>query len=86
MATQQQIQIASGMYEARDTAKRLTDPTVYRTRIAEFSHIIRQTMAQDKTEVLPATLSLCNQIRGDGFLKLWFVAAAVEMIEPSIEG
>ena len=84
MSTQKQVQIANQMYEARDTAKRLVDPTVYWTRIAEFSHIIRQTMAADKTDILAATLSLCKQIHGDGFLKMWFVAAAVEMIEPSV--
>lgn len=83
MTTQQQVQIAAGMYEARDTAKRLTEPAVYRSRIADFQRIIRETMDQDGTPVLTATLSLLKQIHGDHFLKRWFVAAAVEMIEPS---
>lgn len=81
--TTKQIQIAAKMYEARDTAKRLADPTVYRTRIIEFQGIIRQTMALDNTEILPAAMSLCQQVKADGFLTMWLVAAAVEMIEPS---
>lgn len=83
MAAQQQIQLAAKMYNVRDTAKRLVTPAVYRERIGEFKDVILKTMEHDKTEVLPATMSLCQQVRGDAFLNLWFVAAAVELIEPS---
>jgi hypothetical protein len=81
--TQQQVQIAAGMYEARDTAKRLTTPERFKERISEFRHVIEEVMRQDKVTVLPATLSLLKQIHGDHFLKMWLVATAVEMIEPS---
>lgn len=84
MSRETDIKLAAGMYAARETAKRLSTPAVYRARIGEFSEIIRATMTEDGLDVLPATVSLCEQIRDDQFLTLWFLAAAVEILEPSI--
>lgn len=84
MSHETDMKLAAALYAARDTAKRLSPPAIYRARIGEFSGIIRETMTEDGLDVLAATASLCDQIHDEQFLTLWFLAAAVEILEPSI--
>lgn len=82
--TQQQIKITAKLYECRDTAKRLFKDK-FKERLVPYTRILEQVMKANNLEALPALLriSKTNHYQEDGMIQLMYMAAVVELIEPS---
>lgn len=81
------IKIAAKLYECRDTAKSLAkiQKENYKEMLAPYTHIIKQVMEANKLEELPALLQISktHTYQDSGMAQLLFMAATVELIEPS---
>lgn len=82
------IKIAAKLYECRDTAKSLAKikKANYKEMLEPYTHIIKQVMAANTLEELPALLKISktHTYQDSGMAQLLFMAATVELIEPSI--
>ena len=85
---EKQIKIAAKLYECRDTAKSLAKirKEDYKTMLAPYTHIIKQVMEANKEEELPALIriSKTHTYNDNAMAQLMFMAATVELIEPSV--
>ena len=85
---EKQIKIAAKLYECRDTAKSFAkmQKEDYKEMLAPYTHIIKQVMQANKLEEIPALLriSKTNTYKDSGMAQLMFMAATVELIEPSV--
>ena len=81
-----QIKIAARLYEYRDTAKRFFREE-YAEKLKPYNELIKQVMKANNLEVLGAILKISETrtYLEDGMVQLLFLAAAVEMMEPSEE-
>lgn len=81
---EKQIKIAAKLYRCRDTAKRFFKDNFYE-RIEPHTHIIKEVMKSNQVDVLPAILiiSETNMYQDNGMTQMLFMAAAVEILEPS---
>lgn len=78
-----QIKAAAKLYECRDTAKRFFKEEFYE-RIKPYQHLIQAVQKRQDKEVLPAMMECIKISTGDeGMKMMMFMAAAVELIEPS---
>lgn len=79
------IQMAAKLYDCRDTAKRFFRDD-FTDRIKPYREAIIKVMENKKLDVLPAILliSKSETYQSDGMIQLLFLAAACEMIEPSV--
>ena len=79
-----QVQMAAKLYECRDTAKSFFKEE-YKTKLQPFTHIVKEVMKANNLEEIPALLriSKTSTYQEDGMAQMMFMAAVVELIEPS---
>lgn len=78
--TEQQVTIAAGLYEMRDTARQLLG-VCYKQRMAEIGQQLKTTAEQNKQSVLEAAIEACRG--ASPLFAIYIVSAAVELLEPS---
>jgi hypothetical protein len=83
---EKQIKIAAILYKCRDTAKRFLREK-YAERLKPYMHIVQEVMKANELEVLEAILKISKTktYQDDGMVQMLFMAAAVELLEPSEE-
>jgi hypothetical protein len=81
-ATEEQIRMATKLYEVRDAAKRLLGNS-YATRINLLRAPISAIQRRDNCDPLTAATTIAKAAQANEWEKIFIVAAAVEMIEPS---
>lgn len=81
-----QIKIAAKLYECRDTAKRFFREE-YAEKLKPYIAIIKAVMKANQLDELGAILriSKTETYQENGMAQMMFMAAAVEMMEPSEE-
>lgn len=79
-----QVQMAAKLYECRDTAKRFFKEE-YKTRLEPYTHIVKSVMKANNLEEIPALLKISQTetYQENGMAQMMFMAAVVELIEPS---
>lgn len=82
--TEQQIKMAAKLYECRDAAKALHGAE-YKAELRWYIARIYEYQKKQKLETLPAVLALCSlpSVKENPSTTMMFMAAAVEIIEPS---
>lgn len=80
---QLQIGIAAKLYKCRDRAKALYGDE-YPVRIQPFIQGIEQVKEKNGVDTLDAAIAITQALDDDGIAIALFMAAAVEIIEPSI--
>ena len=84
---EKEIRMASKLYECRDTAKALAkmQERNYTEMLAPYTHIIKQVMSANGLDELQALLriSKTKTYEENGMAQLLYMAAVVEIIEPS---
>ena len=80
------VQLAAKLYECRDTAKRFFRDS-YKDKIKPYTEIIQAVMKANNLEEIPALLriSQTETYNESGFNQMMFMAAVLELIEPSQE-
>ena len=80
----EQIQIAAKLYECHDCAKKLFGAE-YKAKIQWYIDTLNNYSAHYKVETLKAVIAICQTdiVKGNGMALMLFMAAAVEIIEPS---
>jgi hypothetical protein len=82
-----QIKMAAKLYECRDTAKSLAkmQETDYKEMLKPYTEIIKRVMEMNELEELQALLRISKSktYEDSGMAQLLFMAATVELIEPS---
>jgi len=83
---EKEIKIAAQLYKCRDTAMRFFGEK-YAERLKPYMHIVREVMKANDLEVLEAILKISQTktYLDDGMVQMLFMAAAVEIMEPSEE-
>lgn len=81
-ATEQQIRIASKLYECRDAARTLLGER-YKGRMAELGAVLTRIAEGRKVSVLRAAQDAAKAVVGDGMTQIQILAAAVELVEPT---
>lgn len=83
---EKQIKIAAKLYECRDTAKRFLREE-YAERLKPYIAIIKAVMKANQLDELEAILKISKTetYQEDGMRQMLFLAAAVELMEPSEE-
>ena len=81
---EKEIKAAAKLYECRDAAKFLFKEE-YNDKLKPFIHIIKQTMSANKVDAIPSLLiiSKTRMYQESGMAQMLFMAAIVEIIEPS---
>lgn len=79
-----QVQMAAKLYECRDTAKRFFREE-YAEKLKPYTHIIQAVMKANNLDVIPALLKISKTetYNDNGMTQMLFMAATVELIEPS---
>lgn len=80
MKQEQAVTMAAKLYECRDTARRLFGEG-YQARMDSYGQIIRSIAKTTGTSELSAAISAAKKV--EGMASICFLAAAVEMAEPS---
>lgn len=83
-ATEQQVKMAAKLYQCRDAAKKLYGKE-YKAELKWYISRIYEYQKQQKVETLPAVLAICGLplVKENASTTMMFMAAAVEIIEPS---
>jgi hypothetical protein len=84
IANEQQVKLAARLYECRDAAKALYGKE-YKAELKWYISRIYDYQKQQKVETLPAVLAICSlpTVKENASTTMLFMAAAVEIIEPS---
>lgn len=84
MVTEQQIKMAAKLYECRDTARKFFKGD-FPERIKFYKEVIQAYQSKHGTEVIPSVTAICgfDAVKGEAMAVMMFMAAAVELIEPS---
>lgn len=81
------VQITAKLYECRDTAKQFAklNNSNYKEMLVPYTNIIKEVMKANKLEEIPALLKISqtNMYQDSGIVQLMFMAATVELIEPT---
>ena len=79
-----QVQMAAKLYECRDTAKSFFGDK-YPEKLKPFTELIKAVMKANKMDELHALLKLAETktYQDNGMNQMMFMAATVELIEPS---
>jgi hypothetical protein len=79
-----QIQIAAKLYNCRDTAKRFFGDK-YKERLQPYIHIVKEVMKANNLDELQSLLKISETslYQENGMGQMMFMAAVVELIEPS---
>ena len=82
---EQHIKLAAKLYKCRDTAKALFKDE-YNEKLRTYKNVIQAHMAKFNIDVLPSVLEICSaeSVRENGMATMLFMAAAVELTEPSV--
>ena len=80
-----QVQMAAKLYECRDTAKRFFCEE-YAIKLQPYKDLIFAVMKANNIDVIPALLKISQTetYNDNGMTQMLFMAATVELIEPSI--
>lgn len=81
---EQQVKLAAKLYECRDSAKALHGKE-YKAELKWYIARIYEYQKKQKVETLPAVLAICSlpSVKENSSTIMMFMAAAVEIIEPS---
>jgi len=81
---EQQIKMAAKLYECRDTARRFFGEE-YKQKLEFYTHILKQVMKDNDLEEIPALLKISKtqHYQENGMAQMMYMAAVVELIEPS---
>ena len=81
---EEQVKMAARLYGMRDTAKNLYREK-YHEKLEWYIRTLKAFAFETKSEILPAVIDLCskNPVKESGMAIMMFMAAAVEIIEPS---
>lgn len=81
---EQQIKMAAKLYECRDTAKKLFKHE-YKEKLKPYTVLLQNVMKANNLEEIPALLliSKTETYQESGMAQMMFMAAVVELIEPS---
>lgn len=81
---EKEVKAVAKLYECRDAAKMLFKEE-YKSKLEPFIHIVKQTMKANKVDVIPSLLiiSKTRTYQESGMAQMLFMAAIVEIIEPS---
>jgi len=81
---EKQIKMAAKLYECRDTAKKFLGAE-YKERLKPYTQILKATMKANNLEEIPALLkvSQTETYQDNPIGQMMFMAATVELIEPS---
>ena len=85
--TEREIKLAAKLYRCRDTAKQFYKDE-YNEKLRTYKNVINAHMKKFNIDVLPSVLEICSfeSVRDNGMAQMLFMAAAVELIEPSQNG
>lgn len=87
MGTETQIKMAAKLYECRDAAKSFAkmQQTSYAELLEPYTKILKAVMAANKLNELQALLRISKSktYEESGMAQMLFMAATVELIEPS---
>ena len=83
---EKEIKIAAKLYQCRDTVKNLFKND-FKEKIEPYKTAIKKYMASTGKDEIHSVLEICNteEIKEKGMAVLMFMAAATEMIEPSVD-
>jgi hypothetical protein len=81
MQTEQAVKTTARLYECRDTAKQLLG-NKYRERMDAYSQVIKSAANAMECGDLTAAIALAKKA-GGGMATIYYLAAVVEMTEPS---
>jgi hypothetical protein len=83
-ASEKQIKTAAKLYQCRDTAKAFFKDA-YKEKLQPYTHIIKEVMKANNLEEIPALLKISQteHYQENGMAQMMYMAAVVEMIEPS---
>jgi len=78
------VQMAAKLYECRDTAKSFYR-NEYKTKLQPYIRIVKEVMKANNLDSIPALLliSKTETYQESGMTQMLFMAAVVEIIEPS---
>lgn len=84
---EKEIKIAAKLYECRDTAKSMATirKQDYKEMLKPYTAIIEQVMKDNNLQHMPALLKISETqtFKDSGMAQLLFMAAMVELMEPS---
>lgn len=80
----EQIQITAKLYQCQETAQKFYKEE-YQDKIKWYKETLNKYAKLNKTDTLKAVISICQKspIKENGMSIMMFMAAAVEIIEPS---
>lgn len=81
---EQEIKMAAKLYKCRDTAK-VFFKGEYKEKLQPYSHILKEVMKANNLKEIPALLKISKMqhYQENGMAQLMYMAAVVELIEPS---
>lgn len=82
---EKEIKMAAKLYECRDTAKSFFKEK-FKEKLQPYTHIIQEVMKANNLEEIPALLKIskAQHYQENGFAQMMYMAAVVELIEPSV--
>ncbi len=84
-----QIKMAAKLYQCRDSAKSLCkmQNKDYLETLKPFTQVIEQVMAAKKIQHIPALLEISRTptYQNSGVVQMFYMAAMVELMEPSVK-
>lgn len=85
---EQQIKMATKLYECRDTSKSLAkmQGEDYKEMLKPYSDIIVKVMKENNLKHIPALLKISEMkiYQNSGMVQMLFMAALTELMEPSV--
>ena len=81
MQTEQAVKMAARLYECRDTAKRVFGES-YHKRMEAYGQVVKSAANALRCSDIAAATTLANKA-GGGMAAICYLAAVVEMTEPS---
>lgn len=81
---EKQVKMAAKLYECRDTAKRFFKEE-YKAKLEPYTHILKAVMKANNLDEIPALLKISktHTYQENAMGQMMFMAAVVELIEPS---
>jgi hypothetical protein len=81
---EKQIKMAAKLYKCRDTAKAFFKEE-YKQKLEPYTYILKEVMKANKIEEIPALLKISQteHYQENGMVQMMYMAAVVELIEPS---
>jgi predicted house-cleaning noncanonical NTP pyrophosphatase (MazG superfamily) len=78
------VRMAAKLYECRDAAKSIFQD-LYKEKLEPYKNVVEAVMASKNLEAIPALLEVSKTAtyNESGFVQMMFMAAVVEIIEPS---